>query len=189
MPAFLADPPPALLLLLAIAALIAFGVWFRWRSKKVLLIGIVLLLLLGLTLLLGSMYESPREEAMRRINLMCTAATESKGDSFVEHVSKSFNSSGVKKEALRSSQAWELIKRFSATVTASGFSRDDFQQVNDTEFSIGFMAKAEARDGGLVLKYTKATFTKDPDGAWRLKDIAFFNPINTKQQEPIPNFP
>jgi len=188
MPVFLADPSPGLLLLLGIAALIAFGVWFRWRGQKPLLVALGFLALLGLVLLLGSMYESPREEAVRRVNLMCEAATRANGDQFVEQISTSFNAGGVKRDALRTSVAWKEVGRLSAKITASGFSQDDFQQVSDTTCVIGFMAKAEAAEG-FVLRYTKGTFNKDSDGQWRLKDIAFFNAINTKQTEPIPEFP
>jgi hypothetical protein len=188
MPPFLADPSPGLLLILGIAALVSFGVWFRWRGKKPLIAAVILLALLGLVVLIGSMYESPREEAVRRVNLMCEAATKANGDQFVEQISTTFNSGGVKRDALRTSPAWGLVKQYSAKVTASGFSRDDFQQVNDSTCIIGFMAKAEATDG-FVLRYTKGTFNKDPDGQWRLKDIQFYNAINTKQTEPIPGFP
>src|SRR4051812_36379946 len=118
MPALLADPSPAFLLLLGIAALIALGVWFRWRNKKALIAAVALLLLLGLTLLLGSMYESPREQAVRRINLMCEAASKGNGDQFVEQISSSFNTGGVKKDALRTSPAWALVRQYSAKVSA-----------------------------------------------------------------------
>lgn len=188
MPAFLADPSPALLLLLGIAALVAFGVWFRWRNKKVLIAAVALLLLLGVTLLLGSMYESPREEAERRINLMCQAASDYNGGKFVEHVSTSFALGTINREGLKNHPAWMVAKNYKAKVTASGFRRDDFQQISNTECVIGFVGKAEA-DGMPLLRYTKATFTKDPDGVWRLKGMEFYNAINTKQAEPIPYFP
>jgi hypothetical protein len=188
MPAFLADPSPALLLLLGIAALITLGVWFRWRNKKVLIAAVALLLLLGLTLLLGSMYESPREQAVRRIYLMCEAATKSDGDKFIEQVSHSFKVGEVKRDALKVHPAWVLIRDYKVTVTASGFSRDDFQQISDSECVIGFITKADAQ-GTPMLRYTKGTFIKDPDGVWRLKNVAFFNAFKNNEPEPIPGFP
>jgi hypothetical protein len=187
-PAFLADPSPTLILILAVAAIAAAAAWFSRRTTRLAGLAVLLFLLVGLLVLLDKLFESPREEAVRRVNLMCEAATAANPDRFIEHVSKSFSLNGANRDRLRSAGAWALVRQHGAVITASGFSRDDVEYVGDNELTVGFMSKGEAQSG-LLLKYTKATFVKDPDGAWRMAGVKFFDPINTKQQDTVPGFP
>lgn len=188
MPTFLADPSPTLLLILGVAAIAAAAVWFSRRTRRPGIVALVLFGLLALLLFLDKTFESPREEAVRRVNAMCAAATASNPDRFVEHVSKSFSLNGANRDRLRTAGAWALIRQHGAVITASGFSRDDVEYVGDNELTIGFMSKGEAQSG-LLLKYTKAKFVKEPDGAWRMAGVQFFDPINTKQADSVPGFP
>jgi hypothetical protein len=52
------------------------------------------------------------------------------------------------------------------------------------------MAKAEAADGGMVLRYSRAVFVKEGE-SWKMKSIKFFSPLNTEnpKEESIPGFP
>jgi hypothetical protein len=189
MPAFLADPSPTLILLLAVAAMAAAAAWFSRRSKRIGLVALALFALLALLLLLGQGYESPREEAVRRVNAMCTAATAADANAFIEHVSNSFSVNGKKRDALRNSGAWALVRQHRVTVTASAFDRGNVTYSGDNELSLSFMAKAVAADGGQVWRWTTAKFVKDPDGGWRMAGVQFFDPINTKQADAVPGFP
>jgi hypothetical protein len=189
MPTFLSDPSPTLLMLLLVATVVAVGLWLRNRKRTNAIVAAVFGLLLLLLVLCDQFVESPREEAIRRVIDMTDAATAVEPDRFVSHVSQSFDYKGAKRDQLRTSGAWSFIRQHRATVTAAAFSRDDFEQPTPDTVVIGFLAKGQLPDGQRGMWYTKTTFVRDPDGAYRLKGMKFFNPINTRSEETIPGFP
>src|SRR4051812_3030344 len=98
MPTFLSDPAPAFYLILLVLAVIAGGVWFRFRDRGSLVRLAIALALLLVLFLVDSLVESPREEGIRKVNEMCAAATEPNPDKFVANVSDSFDYAGANKE-------------------------------------------------------------------------------------------
>jgi hypothetical protein len=190
MPTFLSDPAPALYLILLVLAVIGGGIWFRFRDRGSLVrVGIILAVLL-LLFVTDTLLESPREEGIRKVNEMCAAATAANPDKFVEHVSESFESYGANKEKVRRSGAWDLVRQHKARINASGFDRDGFKPVNDAEFDLEFLATAKA-ESGVLQRYVRARFVRDPDGKHRLKGVKFYDPLTggLNREEPIPGFP
>ena len=190
MPTFLSDPAPALYLILLVLAVIAAGIWFRYRDRGSLVrVGIIVAVLL-LLFVIDTLVESPREEGIRRVNEMCAAATEPNADKFVAHVSESFEMQGANKEKVRKSGAWDLIRQYKPRISATGFDRDGYKPVSDAEFDLEFLATAKA-EAGLQQRYVRARFVRDPDGKHRLKGAKFYDPLTggLNREEPIPGFP
>ncbi|MGL4422209.1 MAG: hypothetical protein ACRCZF_16185 [Gemmataceae bacterium] len=188
----LSDPGNTLYLLLIVVFIITMGVWWRLRSRRAILAVIVAAGLFGLLYLLDTTQESPREEAVRRVQLMAEAATAIKPDAFIEHVSPRFQVAGSNRDALKTSRVWSLIQQHNARVAVWNFERDDVEYSADgNEVQIGFYAKGQARDGGFVMRYIRAKFCKDTDGNYRLFSMKFYNPAGAgmRSEEPIPGFP
>lgn len=191
MPTFLSDPAPALYLILLVLVVIAGGIWVRFRDRGSLIrVGIAVAVLL-LLFVIDTLVESPREEGIRKVNEMCAAATAPDPDKFVANVSDSFESFGANKEKVRKSGAWDLVRQYKARINATGFDRDGFKPVNDTEYDLEFLATAKAQDGGVLQRYVRARFVRDPDGKYRLKGVKFYDPLTggLNREEPIPGFP
>jgi hypothetical protein len=185
-----ADPSRSFVLLVVIAAVIAGIAAFRTRSRHAVTAFAVFAVMLLAIVLMDRFIESPREEAVRRVEVMTAAAMAGQPDAFVEHVSVKFDKNGVTRDKLRTSQVWELIKHYKPTIKVWDFSRDQFEMLTDDSIQIGFMMKGEAQQG-FILRYGKAKFIRDTDGAWRMSSIAFYNPAENglKNEDPIPGFP
>lgn len=189
MPRFLADPTLTTYLLFAVLVAVAGVVWVRRRDRRATVALVVAGGLFVALLVVSFLFDSPREEASRRVEAMARAATDVQPDRFVEHLSKTFSAQGADRERVRQSGAWDLIRTHQVRVAVWAFGHDDTVYKSDDEVEIGFFAKAQVPTNEGLARYVKATFVRDPDGAFRLKTMQFFNPINTKQPEPIPGFP
>lgn len=191
MPTFLSDPSLALYALLAVTLIVALAVWSRRRDRKSLLAAsISAALLLGLYLIDVS-FDSPREEATKRVEAMAAAATAADPARFVEQLSPKFTINGGDREKVRNSGVWNLIRQHSARVAVWGFGKGEFQEVGADEIEIGFYCKGEAAGfQGALVRFAKARFVRDPDGKWRAKGIKFYAVEGGRdREEPIPGFP
>src|SRR5437773_6294963 len=110
------DPPRSLYLILIVATVIAGAVCIRYQSRKSFLAFLAVAGLLLALFLVDIFVESPREEAVRRVQAMAQAATEQKPEAFLEHVSPKFEKNGKTRNDLRTSPAWELIRQHQAKV-------------------------------------------------------------------------
>jgi hypothetical protein len=191
MPTLLSDPPNAFYLILFVLVVIAGGIWFRYRDRGSMVRCAAVAALLLVIFMIDTFVESPREVGIRKVNEMCAAATEPNPDKFVANVSESFEYAGANKQKVRQSGAWEMVKRHEARIVATGFDRDKFNQVSDTEFEQEFLATAKGKDGGVLQRYVRARFVRDSDGQYRLKGVKFFDPMTggMNHEEPIPGFP
>ncbi|MGL6073584.1 MAG: hypothetical protein ACRC8S_05415 [Fimbriiglobus sp.] len=184
MPNFLADPSVVFYLLFVVGVLIAGAVWFRNRSKRSLAVfGVALLLLIGL-FLLDRAFESPREEATRKIQEMATAANARQWKQVSSHISDKFVYAGKKKAPFEAFIA-DVANRFNAKVNFKSFSRDDFEVLPEGQIRIGFVAQVESpgTPGGVL--YVRAFFTKDPDGQWRMLGFQVKNYVEREGPEVI----
>ncbi len=191
MPTWLSDPSNGLYLVLFVLVVIAGAVWARYQDRRSRNRALVALAAFLVLLLCDLLFESPREQATRKVQEMAAAATARDPDKFVANVSNSFRYGGADRERLRSSRAWEMIRQFNARVAVWGFSRDDSRDLGDDGVEIGFFAKGEAPDGRFVMRYIRAVFVKDPDGQYRLRTMSFHNPAEKglNAEDPIPGFP
>ncbi|CAN5583331.1 hypothetical protein BH11PLA2_BH11PLA2_34810 [soil metagenome] len=186
----LADPSRSLYLILIVAVIVAAAVWVKQRNRTSLTTLAVMALLLLVITLSDHFIESPREEAKRRVEAMAAAAQAGSPTAFLDHVSARFDKNGRGRDALRTSGLWPIINQYKPEIKVWDFSREEYRMLSDNELEIGFMTKGEAQ-GGFLLRYSRAMFIKDSDGAWRLKSIAFYNPAENgmKNEDPIPGFP
>ena len=188
MPTFVSDPTTTTYLLFAVLVAVAGVAWVRLRSRKATIALAVAVGLLGLLFLIDKLVESPREEAVRRVNAMCDAATAVQPDRFIEHLSTSFTLQGADREKVRRSGVWGLVSRERVRAAAWGFGHDETEYKSDTEVEIRFFAKAQTPNREGLARYVRATFVRE-DGAFKLKMMQFYHPINTREPEPIPGFP
>lgn len=193
MPTILSDPPWAVYLLLAAVVLGVAAVAARNQDRKSLIrLGLAALPLL-LLIPCDRLFESPREEGTRKVMAMAAAASDPpQPDQFVENISPSFEVNGKTREQLRTHPIWNTVRQFQARVAVWGFGHDAFEQVGDTEIEIGFYVKGESpQTSGMVMRYARARFVKDPDGQYRVKSIKFYDPATggLNKEEPIAGFP
>ncbi len=191
MPDWISDPSPTVYLVLFVFVVAAGVVWLRRRNRRTLVLLIAAATLLGLVFLIDRLVESPREQATQAVKEMAAAATAANGNEFVRHLSDQASIQGAGKEKVRNSGAWGLVRQYKARVSVWDFGHDSYRRISDSEIEIGFMAKAEAADGGFVMRYVVARFVRDPDGQYRVKTVKFYNPADRGMnvEDPIPNFP
>ena len=195
MPPFIADPPQWVYLVLAGLLVVTGLIAAQKRDRRAALAFGIAFLLMLLVFLLDKLFESPREEATRRAYMIGLAADAKNPDLFVEHVADKVSvqtdqgqTKVATREELRKSQFWSLLKQFNVRVSVSGFSRDDVKQIDDNTVEIGFIAKGEA-EGKQIPVYCRGTFSKQPDGSYKLTAFKSFEFIDRTKAFPIPNFP
>lgn len=195
MPSFVADPPQWIYLVLG-GLLVLTGILAAQKQDRraVVPFGIAFLLML-LVFLLDRVGESPREEAIRRTILMGMAADAKNPDAFVEHVAEKVeiqNAQGqmqpTTREDLKKSHFWGLLRSFEVSVTVDTFSREDVKVINDNTIEIGFTAKGEAQQKRIPV-YCRATYSKQPDGSYKMTAFKSFEFVDRTKAFPIPNFP
>lgn len=193
MPTFLSDPPQVAYLVLAALLFLSGAVWFNRRDKKVLTLFLGLAGFTLILLLLDFSFESPREEVVRRVQLMVRAADAKNPEAFVEHLadtvefpSSSNASKSEKREDIRKSGFWNLLRQLDVRIV--GWDYSQLENDNPSKIELGFMAKGES--GGRPFPvYIRATFTVQPDGKMKLTAFQTLNPVNRSEPLSIPNFP
>jgi hypothetical protein len=188
MPVFLSDPSPTAYAIVVMIVGVLAGIYLRSRKRKDLypLIGGVAVLIA--VFVIDRLVESPREEAMRRMQEMSAATANKKWDDVFKNISESFNYKGsgggqTDKKSLR-----EKVRSIEAMLEKGfvvfDFNRSDFKQIDDKNSEIGFRAQLKERPESVT--YVKARFTKDPDGEWRMSGFDCYEPINTNERRTIP---
>lgn len=196
MPSFLSDPPLFVYIILLLAVLACFWAWMNRRDRTSLLLFIAALGVLALVFLIDRLFESPREEAVRRVQAMAKAADERDTEGFLANVADTIEYQGdsgqpitISRDSLRQANMWALLKQYRVHVAAWGFSRDDAVAADDNTIEVGFLAKAEA-DGKQVPMYLRARFHRQADGQFKLTGLSSYDPVKqTNERKTIPNFP
>lgn len=195
MPTFLADPPQWVYLLLAAAVLVAGLVWLNRRTRKSLLVLVGILSVVVAQFLLDRLFESPREEAVRRVQAMARAADAHDPEGFASHLAETVQYRDASREVtltreqLRTAGFWQLLRQFNVHVATWDFARADVLQIDDNNVEIGFLGKAEAQSKQIPM-YFRATFTRQSDGSMKMTALSTFDPIRRQQERAtIPSFP
>lgn len=196
MPTFLSDPPFVVYMILTLAVIVSGLVWFNTRERRSLTVFGCFILLLGLVFLLDRLFESPREEAVRRVQAMTKAADARDTDAFLSHIADKFQYQGegeqsktIERDALRHSGIWEILKQHNVHVAAWDFARDDVKEIDANTIEIGFLAKGEA-DGKQAPMYFRTKFSRQSDGQMKLTGLSSYDPLKrTNERKSIPNFP
>src|SRR6185312_1811587 len=180
MPTFLSDPAPAFYLVLLAFVVITAAVAGRNQDRRSIIRFAIALAALLVVYGIDKAVESPREEAVRRIQAMADAADAKNPDRFVEHLADSveFRNSAkpvvLKKEAVHNLPFWSVLRQYNVTVRVWDFSRDDFRRIDDNNLEVGFSAKGET-EGKMIPIYMKGEFKKQPDGKWKLTAFASYD--------------
>ncbi len=197
MPTFISDPPLGVYLFLALGTIVGFAVWVNKRNRASLIVFGCFLSLLALVFLLDRIFESPREQSIRRVNEMAKAIDDRNKDAFLSHVADSFQYQGegnssktFTHDELRKSPMWSALNQFGVNhVAAWDFTRDDFTEVNENTIEIGFLGKAVI-EGKDIPMYFRARFTRQADGQMKLTSLASYDPMKrVNERKGIPNFP
>ena len=196
MPSFLTDPPQVVYLLLGGLLVLTGAIAAQKQDRRATLAFGVAFLLMLLVFLLDKTSESPREEAVRRTNMMAQAADAKNPDAFGEHVADlvtiaAGNEPGktVTRDELKKSGFWAMLRQMNVHVAVWDFSRDTVKELGNDTVEIGFMAKGEISSGNQAMMYAKATFTRQSDGSMKMTALRTFHPTNHDEAFPIPNFP
>jgi hypothetical protein len=195
MPTLLSDPPQTLYLVLGGIVVVTAALAARRQDRKsVAAFGIALAVLLSLVLV-DRAVESPREEAVRRVQEMVHAADTRNPDAFVAHLADTIEYKGVgstvtlTREQVRNSPFWSVLRLQNVHVAAWDFSRDDVKEIDANTIEVGFLAKGET-DGKQFPVYIRATFARQADGRFRLTRFASYEAMKrTNEAISIPNFP
>src|SRR5262245_12898360 len=197
MPNFLSDPPTALyglLVLLTVVPLLA-ALFFTAKtqpsrsshkksvSRRTMLfavagVGLTLLLALGLC---DFLFESDREQVIRKLREMSQGVRNRDLNRVFSHVSESFQVQNTTKAELRRSADSALN---SGQVTELKIWDVQLQPIapGASRAIVEFQFKVEGSFNSNAFYRCQATFMKDPDGQWRLQTFAVFNPaVDTNQ--------
>ena len=182
MPDWLADPSMAFYLVLAAFVLILRFLWFRKPERRALVRLGVAAGVLALVGVIDLVFESPREEAVRKTREMARASSESRLDDLFAHVSDAFDYGGVGKAALRSYAESAIRDGRWSGASVWDFDRSYYTQVDDDTIQIGFLVQPH---GYNVIYYCIATFGKNPQGEYTLTTFELYNPLQRTNAPPI----
>ena len=190
MPTFLSDPTDTQYLLLALALLIAGGVWFNRRDRKSARAFAVVAGVAAALLLLDFLIRSPRESAVRTVEALSAAANARNWDDFDKLVSKDFEHKGLKKADLKGKLA-AVIGMFDARTAVWGFDRDKVRQTADDRIEVVFDVKVDPKTGAAYYGHFKSGLVREADGEWRLKSLAIYSYTSKTNgpEEPLPGLP
>jgi hypothetical protein len=196
MPEWLSDPPASRYWLLAALVLLLTLISVQKRQRLWYLLAGVIALLLLLTFLADYFWQSPREEAVQRMQAIIQAVQRHQPDACILHVADTITYQGehaqalkITREQLRQAAFWQLLKQFDVRVHAWDFAREDVTRPDPQTVEIGFLAQGEA-EGKRVPFYIRAAFTRQPDGTWKLTQLQSFDPLKRqKERRSIPGFP
>jgi hypothetical protein len=196
MPTFLIDPPQVVYLLLGGLLVITGAIAAQKQDRRATIAFAFAFLLMLLMFLIDKTSESPREEAVRRTQMMAHAADTKNPDAFIEHVADRVtiapgNEPGktVTRDELKKSGFWGMLRQLNAHVAVWDFSRENVKELDKDTIEISFLAKGEISGGNQVMIFAKATFTRQSDGSVKMSAFRSFHPTNHDEAFPIPNFP
>jgi hypothetical protein len=192
MPTVISDPPQTIYLVLLAAVIVSALVWLNRREKRSLYAFFGVLAVASFVVLLDRLFESQREEAVRRVQAMMTAADRRDPEAFASHLAESVKYQGDERtqidftrDQLRRHAFWSLLGQFNVHVAAWDFSRDDVRWPDSNSVEIGFLAKGET-ESKQIPYYFRATFTRQTDGQMKLTRLASFDPLNREKRLSIP---
>ena len=123
MPTFLSDPSATTFVVLAVILAGTVFYWYRTQTRRGLYVMAAGVGLFALVLLCDELVESPREEAVQRIETLILAINESRPRTVAEQVSPQFRYGSITKDTLESARLWTLLREHNTSVAAWDFDR------------------------------------------------------------------
>ena len=184
MPTFLSDPTFGAYLVLTVFALLFFGAgagqWLRNRDRRALTLCASTLLLLLALFGIDRAFESPREECVRKVRAMATAANARNWPSVGTHIADKFEYTAMTKAKFLAFVT-PLAVQHNATVNFVDFDRDYVEELPGDRMRIGFVSQLTTPGHDLVPMYVEAEFVKEADGAYRMQKFAVYDYITRKK--------
>lgn len=182
MPTFLSDPPGTVYLLLVGSVIVVGLVWFNRRGRTALVAVAVVTSAMLLLVGFDCAFESPREEAVRRVMAMASAADTRNREEFASHVADTITYQDenrtitLSRDQLRKHAFWDILRNFNVHVATWDFARADVNKVDDRTIEIGFLGKGET-EGKQFPVYMRARFSRQSDGQMKLVALASYDPL------------
>ena len=176
MPTFLSDPTLGVYLVLLLVALAGVGVWVRNRTRPTAIFAAVAVVLLLALFGIDRGFESPREECVRKVRAMATAANARNWPAVGSHIADKFDYHSRNKAKFLADVAPEALSR-NATANFKDFDRDNFEELSDGRIRIGFVAQFATPGNSTLVLYVEAVFIKEADGAYRLQGFKVYEYI------------
>jgi hypothetical protein len=173
-------------LFLALVAAAILGLWWHRRHRGYLkALGVVALAALAY-FLLDRMIETPREKVANAIRDMADAANERDVDRLLRHLSDDFSYRGIDKKTFRERAKSALVGFDIRNVSTKNlrFLKDDRDAGTMT---VRFDAFADNNRVNYRMLPCEADFVREEDGEWRMKTIRFYHPVQSDQEESIPD--
>ncbi len=201
MPDILADPPQMLYLILGGVLVIAGLITTQRQGRRPLVVFATTFFLIVALFLIDKFVETPREEAVRRSQVLGMAADVKNPGTFSPEVFAdqladtvkiaSVNEAGktLTRAEVKAHPFWQTLRAFNVHVAVWGFSRDDAKMIDANNVEIGFLGKGEIDGGKQIPAYVRAIYSRQADGSFKLSSLRTFDPINHKEGLPIPGFP
>lgn len=184
-PNFFSDPSPLWHLIYILAAMIAVFMWYRRRDRKSQIALIATAIITGSLLFISYWFESPREQAIKRVNGVIHGMNQFNTGLAVEHVSDRFSYKGAKKSSLSSAPLNQILRDHQARISAWDFAREDVSYSdNGNAVTIGFCVNVTGSLGSRPGFYVRATCVKDPDGLFRISGFTVHDSALQKQNSP-----
>ncbi len=183
MPTFLSDPTLGVYLVLLLVALAGVGVWVRNRSRAAAIFAAVAVGLLLALFGIDRGFESPREECVRKVSAMATAANARNWPAVGTHLADKFEYHSRNKAKFLADVAPAALLH-NATANFTAFDRDNFEELADGRIRIGFVGQFDTPGNARLVLYIEAVFAKDADGAYRMQGFKVYDYITrTKSGE------
>ena len=189
MPTFLSDPSPAFTFVLLLVAVVAVGVWYRFRDKTSRNRMIAVVLVVGFLLAIGWVVESPRDIAVKRTKAAAEAANKRDWATAFGTFSDTFQYAGRNKASFQKTVA-DTATQYQADVNVKDFDRASADYLEADRVRIGFIAQVSVPSGGPFPYYVELTYKKESDGQYRIIELELYNFAKRKQGPPekIPGF-
>jgi hypothetical protein len=185
MPLIIADPPPFLTIVILLGTLVTGLICWRNRSRKSKVALAIAAVIAGAFFVISWRWESPREQAYRRVQGVIDAMNRYDTGAAMTHVSDRFDYRGARKQDLRQAPLNAILRERRANIQAWGFSRDTTEYEAD-RCTISFSVNVSGDLGSRIGFFVKATVAKDADGEYRMIGFRVFE--NTLQGSNSPEF-
>jgi hypothetical protein len=194
---FFIDPPRWWYLLLGGFLVISGAVASQKQSKRATLAFGIAFFLMVLAFLVDKSRESPREEAVRRTFMIGASADAKNPEAFIEHVADTVTvhtadapaGKSFTRAELRAHKFWDELRKHNVKVSVADFAREDVNVIDANTIEIGFLGKGTPQGLPTIPVYMKGTFTKQPDGAFKLSALKLYDHLDRKKLATVPGFP
>src|SRR5262245_47966749 len=122
MPTFISDPPQIVYIVLGVCLVVSGAIAAQKQDRRAILPFVAVFFAMLAVFLIDKFIESPREESVRRAQMMAAAADANHPDAFVAQVADTFEYRGdgepkkLTREQMKSHHIWSQLRQFDVHV-------------------------------------------------------------------------